>query len=83
VSRVVNRDLLKVFNQIDTRRINFNPAFVKPVIDKFFVTSQYLPRDIWCPGDDQTKWDNEMREAIERRFKIMTVEDSKLVPYDN
>jgi len=58
-------------------------SVVKPVIDKFFVTSQYLPRDIWCPGDDQTKWDNEMREAIERRFKIMTVEDGKLIPYDN
>ena len=25
---------------------------IKPIYDCFFVTSQYLPRDIWCQGND-------------------------------
>lgn len=47
---------------------------IKPVIDKLYITSQYLPRDIWCQGNDQEKWDNELRKAVERRFTIMTID---------
>lgn len=46
---------------------------IRPVIEYFIITSQYLPRDIFCQGEDQTKWDNEMKEAIERRFQIKTI----------
>jgi len=56
---------------------------LRPVYDHLFITSQYLPRDIWCPGTDESKWDQEMRSAIERRFKIMTIEDGQLVEYYN
>lgn len=56
---------------------------IKPIADVFIVTSQYLPRDIWCSGTDQSKWDDPMRQAIERRFPIYTVEDGVLVPYNN
>lgn len=56
---------------------------LKPVYEKMFITSQYLPRDIWCPGEDQSKWDQEMRAAIERRFKVMTVVDGVLQEYYN
>jgi alkylated DNA nucleotide flippase Atl1 len=56
---------------------------LRPVYDHLFITSQYLPRDIWCPGTDESKWDQEMRAAIERRFKIMTIEDGQLVEYYN
>nr|WPR18641.1 MAG: replication polyprotein [Chemarfal virus 204] len=47
---------------------------IRPVFDRLFVTSQYRPRDIWhCEtvGKDET----EMRLAIERRFRIMTIVD--------
>lgn len=74
---------LKIWGDCYSFNAEVKGSVVKPVYDKFFITSQYLPRSIWCAGDDQTKWDNEMREAIERRFKIMTIEDGKLVPYEN
>lgn len=55
---------------------------IRPVIEMFVITSQYLPRDIFCQGTDQTKWDNEMREAIERRFNICTIrEGTELIDY--
>lgn len=54
---------------------------IKPIIDTFYVTSQYLPRQIWCSGNDESKWDYEMKEAIERRFRIVEVIDGKLVNY--
>jgi len=74
---------LKLWSDCYSFNAEVKGSVVKPVITHFFVTSQYLPRDIWCQGDDKSKWDNEMREAIERRFKIMTVLDGQLVPYDN
>lgn len=48
-----------------------------------FITSQYLPRDIWCPGEVEKDWDQEMREAIERRFKVVTVVNGVLEEYYN
>lgn len=56
---------------------------LKPVIEKFYITSQYLPRDIWCQGKDQDKWDDEMRKAIERRFRVVEVINGELVDYIN
>lgn len=54
---------------------------IKPVFDTFYITSQYLPKDIWCNGKDLDKWDEQMREAVERRFTIMTIEDKQLINY--
>lgn len=48
---------------------------IRPVIDQFIITSQYLPKDIFCQGSDSNRWDNEMKEAIERRFKIKTIKN--------
>lgn len=48
---------------------------IRPVIEYFIITSQYLPRDIFCQGTDETKWDVEMKEAIERRFAIKTIKN--------
>lgn len=57
---------------------------IRPVIEYFIITSQYLPKDIFCQGKDETKWDYEMKEAIERRFSIMTIENGHdLVDYKN
>ena len=55
---------------------------IKPIINTFYITSQYLPRDIWCPGSDQTKWDMELRLAVERRFEIVTPVNGKLEKLD-
>lgn len=74
---------LKIWGDCYSFNAEIKGSNVKPVFDMFYITSQYLPREIWCPGDDQTKWDEQMREAIERRFKVMTVKDRVLVPYDN
>jgi len=55
---------------------------LKPVYSKLFITSQYLPVDIWCPGTEEKNWDDEMRQAIERRFTIMTIdENGELINY--
>lgn len=57
---------------------------IRPYIDMFIITSQYLPRDIWCQGDDHAKWDTELKEAIERRFRIVTIENGvDMVDYNN
>lgn len=52
---------------------------VTPVFDTFIVTSNYRPAQIFCPGKDQEKWDEEQLRAIERRFEMKTIEDGKLV----
>nr|WAE42421.1 MAG: replication associated protein [Cressdnaviricota sp.] len=49
---------------------------IRPMITHFIITSQYLPRDIFCQGKDETKWDSELKEAIERRFKVVTIGNS-------
>lgn len=49
---------------------------IRPVITHFIITSQYLPGDIFCQGKDETKWDIELKQAIERRFKICTIDNN-------
>jgi len=51
----------------------------KPDYDYFIITSQYLPGDIFCQGKDSAKWDNELKEAIERRFTICTISNGELI----
>lgn len=55
---------------------------IMPVYEKFFITSNYLPRDIWCAGEP-CKWDSQMTAAIERRFKVVEVVDGELIEYIN
>jgi hypothetical protein len=55
----------------------------QPVYDKFFITSNYLPNEIFCKGNDCSKWDPTIVEAIGRRFVIMTIKDNQLINYDN
>lgn len=74
---------LKIWADCYSFNAEVKGSVVKPVIKNFFITSQYLPRDIWCHGEDQTKWDDEMRDAVERRFKIMTIVNGQLVSYEN
>lgn len=64
---------LKIWGDCYSFSAEIKGGTIKPSIEKFFITSQYLPRDIFCQGNDETKWDQEMRKAIERRFKIMTI----------
>jgi len=52
-----------------------------PVYDKFFITSNYLPSDIFCQGNDISRHDPMIVEAITRRFKLMTVKDGVLIEY--
>jgi len=60
---------------------------IKPTYEKLYITSNYLPREIWCPGEDQTKWDTQMTAAIERRFRIVEpvgpLHETVLVNYIN
>jgi len=51
----------------------------RPVYDKFFITSQYMPHEIFCQGNDFSKHDPEIVAAIRRRFMFMTVKDGVLV----
>lgn len=48
---------------------------VRPFLTHFIITSQYTPQQIWCQGTDQSKWDTELVKAIERRFKLKTIEN--------
>jgi len=43
---------------------------IQPTYTKFFITSNYLPKDIF--GEDES-----LVEAIERRFKIMTINNKR------
>lgn len=65
--------LLKIWADCYSFNAEVKGSTIKPVYTRLYITSQYLPRDIWCKGTDQAKWDDEMRKAIERRFKIMTI----------
>jgi len=53
----------------------------RPVYDKFFITSNYLPSDIFCQGNDVSRHDPLIVDAISRRFKVMTVKDGILIEY--
>jgi len=53
---------------------------IRPVYDTFYITSQYLPEQIWKPTDVKLQ-DEEMVAAIERRFTIMCVKDGVLENY--
>lgn len=46
---------------------------IKPYIDMFVITSQYTPKEIFCQGNDESKWDLELVYAIQRRFKLVTI----------
>jgi hypothetical protein len=57
-------------------------SVISPVATTFIITSQYTPRDIWCYGSDESKWDTELVSAIRRRFQMKTIEDGfNLVDY--
>jgi len=75
--------LLKIWADCYSFNAEIKGGTIRPVYTKMFITSQYLPRDIWCPGDNEKEWDQEMREAIERRFKVVTVIDGILQEYFN
>nr|WAE42405.1 MAG: replication associated protein [Cressdnaviricota sp.] len=57
-------------------------ATIKPVFDTMIITSQYLPKDIWCQGNDSHKWDHELVKAVQRRFKLCTIHDGELEELD-
>lgn len=70
---------LKIWSDCYSFNAEIKGSTIKPVYDKFFITSQYRPSDIWCAGSDREKWDEEMKDAIERRFTICTIENGKLI----
>lgn len=65
--------LLKIWADCYSFSAEIKGGTIKPVIDTFIITSQYLPKDIWCKGDKTENHDPELVEAIERRFKIKTI----------
>lgn len=75
--------LLKIWADCYSFNAEIKGGTIRPVYSKMFITSQYLPRDIWCPGEVEKDWDQEMREAIERRFKVVTVVNGVLEEYYN
>lgn len=70
---------LKIWADCYSFNAEIKGGTIKPVITHFYITSQYLPVDIFCRGDDQKNWDLELRKAVERRFTMMTVENGQLV----
>jgi len=75
---------LKIWADCYSFNAEVKGSIIKPSYTHFYITSQYLPKDIWCSGPDESKWDYELKEAIERRFKIMTIgSDGKtLIPLE-
>lgn len=65
---------LKIWGDVYSFTAEVKGGSIRPVYTRLYVTSQYLPRDIWCKGTDESKWDDEMRKAVERRFKIVTID---------
>lgn len=64
---------LKIWGDCYSFTAEVKGGTIRPVIEYFIITSQYLPRDIFCQGTDEAKWDNELRLAIERRFTVVTI----------
>lgn len=52
-----------------------------PSYQLFCITSQYKPSDIWTSSNEATKNDNELVEAIQRRFTLVTISASQLVDF--
>lgn len=74
--------LLKIWGDCYSFTAEIKGGTIKPVINTFIITSQYEPKDIWCKGDDQNKWDDELRKAIERRFKMKTIDSDGITLID-
>ena len=55
---------------------------IKPVFTHFIITSQYSPADIFCQGTNEEKWDKELQYAVERRFKMKTIDRDGLTLID-
>jgi hypothetical protein len=72
--------LLKIWSDCYSFNAEVKGTTIKPIVEMFYITSQYLPRDIWCSGPPE-KHDDQMRQAVERRFTIMTIEDGQLINY--
>nr|WAE42443.1 MAG: replication associated protein [Cressdnaviricota sp.] len=70
---------LKIWADCYSFNAEVKGSTIKPFYDTFIITSQYLPKDIFCRGDDPKFWDPELREAIDRRFTLMTVENGELI----
>lgn len=65
--------LLKIWSDCYSFSAEIKGGTIKPVITTFIITSQYRPIDIWCKGDKPELHDDEMRQAIERRFQMKTI----------
>ena len=64
---------LKIWSDCYSFNAEIKGNTIVPAITHFIVTSQYLPKAIWCQGNEPSKWDDEMREAIHRRFEMKTI----------
>ena len=74
--------LLKIWADCYSFSAEIKGGTIKPVIDTFIVTSQYTPYQIWCKGDKPELHDDEMRQAIERRFQMKTIAKDGLTLVD-
>jgi len=72
---------LKIWGDCYCFNAEIKGGTIQPVYSKMFITSQYLPDQIWCKGNDASKWDTEMRDAVLRRFKVYTIVDGNLVVF--
>lgn len=72
---------LKIWSDCYSFTAEIKGGTIRPVLTHFIITSQYLPKDIFCQGKDSDKWDTEMTFAIERRFIIKTINNGELINY--
>jgi len=70
---------LKIWADCYSFNAEVKGATIVPVFDTLIITSQYLPKDIWATGQNNSKMDWELVKAIQRRFIKCTVEAGILI----
>ena len=65
---------MKIWGDCYSFNAEIKGGTIRPNFDYFIVTSQYTPHEIWCSNLDQAKCDDELRQAIERRFQLKTID---------
>lgn len=74
--------LLKIWADCYSFTAEIKGGTIRPLIDTFIITSQYKARDIWCKGDDPKNHDEQLVQAIERRFQYKTIAKDGLTLID-
>lgn len=70
---------LKIWADCYSFNAEIKGGTIKPVISKIFLTSNYTPSQIWNHFQKDEDKDNELVEAILRRFKVVTIQDGEMI----